>query len=48
MVIFLTFVILLLAVIAYLFFKDVYKKKLSKNLRFFLVKIPKKDSDLDK
>jgi len=48
MVIFLTFVILLLAVIVYLFFRDIYKKKLSRNLRFFLVKIPKKDSELDK
>ena len=37
----------LIALWYYIFYNH-YKLKLAKNLRFFLVKIPKKDSDLDK
>ena len=42
------FIWLLLFFIAYYIFYNNYKIKLAKNLSFMLVKIPKKDSDIDK
>ena len=45
--VFLILVILILG-IAYIVFYNNYKVKLAKNLSFMLVKIPKKDSDIDK
>ena len=46
--IWLIWLLILIGLIAYYIFYQQYKVKLAKDLRFFLVKIPKKDSELDK
>ncbi len=44
----LSLILLIVCGAGYYYFINKYKQNLAKNLRFFLVKIPRKDSDIDK